>query len=95
MSSLCGSPGMRTNEFRRLETLVREQPRTTVLLSTGEYLHVAWKVKSGYTDDVEFRLCREDGVIHVRSASRFGPLWDLNANRKRVEAVRALFEEGG
>lgn len=45
----------------------------------------------GFTDDLEFWLAAEEGVIHVRSASRLGRE-DFGANRARVERVRALFE---
>jgi uncharacterized protein (DUF1499 family) len=43
----------------------------------------------GFVDDVELRLDRDKGVIHVRSASRVG-YSDLGANRKRVEQIRQL-----
>ncbi|MFN3714195.1 MAG: DUF1499 domain-containing protein [Alcanivoracaceae bacterium] len=39
-----------------------------------------------FTDDVEFRIA-DDGLIHVRSASRMG-YSDLGANRARVEDLR-------
>ncbi len=42
----------------------------------------------GYIDDVEFRLAEDEGVIHVRSAARFG-FYDLNVNRARVDQLRA------
>jgi uncharacterized protein (DUF1499 family) len=41
----------------------------------------------GFMDDVEFHHRPEQGEIAVRSASRVGQ-GDLNANRKRVEAIR-------
>jgi uncharacterized protein (DUF1499 family) len=41
----------------------------------------------GYTDDVEFRLAEDEGVIHIRSAARFG-FYDLNVNRARAEELR-------
>jgi uncharacterized protein (DUF1499 family) len=43
-----------------------------------------------FTDDLEFWLDAEKGVIHVRSASRLGES-DLGANRQRVETIRAQF----
>ena len=39
----------------------------------------------------ERSLCEEEGVIHVRSASRLG-YWDMNANRRRVEDLRHQFQ---
>ncbi len=41
----------------------------------------------GFVDDVEFRIDHNDGVIHIRSASRVGRS-DLGANRSRVERLR-------
>lgn len=43
-----------------------------------------------FVDDVEMRLDREGGVIHIRSASRVGRS-DLGTNRARVEAIRSRF----
>ncbi len=43
-----------------------------------------------FTDDIEFWLDRNAGVIQVRSASRLGKK-DFDVNRKRVEAIRAQF----
>jgi uncharacterized protein (DUF1499 family) len=43
-------------------------------------------------DDVEFRMVSTDGIIHVRSGSRVG-CSDLGVNRKRVEKLRAVFNQ--
>ena len=43
----------------------------------------------GFVDDVEFRVDTNNGLLHVRSASRVG-YSDLDANRKRVEQIRTL-----
>ena len=57
----------------------------------GDYLWSTFTVPVfGFVDDVEFRLEREAGVIHVRSASRLG-LSDLGVNRGRVEELRSRF----
>ncbi len=47
-----------------------------------------------YTDDLEFLLDIDERVVHVRSASRVGHS-DLGANRRRIEAIRGLYENGG
>lgn len=44
-----------------------------------------------FVDDVELRLDGEQGVIHLRSASRVG-YSDLGLNRKRMEALRAYYQ---
>lgn len=46
-----------------------------------------------FVDDLECRLVAGSGLIQVRSASRVG-YWDLGANRRRVERLRAAFEGG-
>lgn len=45
-----------------------------------------------FVDDVEFRMVAEEGVIHLRSASRVGRS-DMGVNRERVERLRQLFEQ--
>jgi len=45
-----------------------------------------------FVDDVEFRMVPSDGIIHVRSGSRVG-YSDLGVNRKRVEKLRAAFNQ--
>lgn len=45
-----------------------------------------------FVDDVEFRMVAEEGVIHLRSASRVGRS-DMGVNRERVEKLRAQFEK--
>jgi uncharacterized protein (DUF1499 family) len=50
------------------------------------YLHATFRSRVfGFVDDLECRM--DDGLIHVRSASRTG-WWDLGANRRRVERLR-------
>ena len=43
-----------------------------------------------FVDDLELRMDKENGLIHVRSASRVG-YSDMGANRRRVEDFRAGF----
>jgi uncharacterized protein (DUF1499 family) len=47
----------------------------------------------GFVDDVEFQRRPEAGIIAMRSASRVG-YSDWQANRKRLEAVRAVVAGG-
>jgi uncharacterized protein (DUF1499 family) len=44
-----------------------------------------------FVDDLELRMDKEAGVIHVRAAARVGRS-DLGANRKRVEQLRSEYE---
>lgn len=47
-----------------------------------------------FKDDFEARLDNEEGVIHLRSASRVGH-GDLGTNRKRVKNIIEVFNAGG
>lgn len=75
--------------MQALKEYLQGLPRTELIEEYDGYLYFEFSTAlMGYVDDVEF-FC--DGeVIHVRSASRLG-YSDLNANRKRIEAIRAGF----
>lgn len=80
---------------RAMEALLRVlegQPRVEVVSRQGEHLVRAVSVSRlfGFRDDLEFVLDPEDGVVHLRSASRIG-YWDLGVNRRRVERIRRAF----
>ena len=79
--------------FGRLKTLLSGTPRVTLLTATDDYLHAVCRTRLGFADDLECRLCRAGGIIHVRSASRLG-YYDLGANRARIERLRKALGEG-
>lgn len=55
------------------------------------YLHAVFTSRFfRFVDDLELRLVETAGVIHFRSASRFG-YSDLGVNRKRIETFRTLY----
>ena len=74
--------------FARLKGLVAALPRTVVVTATDAYLHAECRSPRGFVDDLECRLSASDGLIHVRSASRIGLIWDMGVNRGRVEEIR-------
>ena len=80
--------------FRRLGLVLAAMRRTTVVKATDEYLHAVCRTPLGFKDDVECHLCVEDGVIHVRSASRIAPFWDFGVNRRRVAEIRRRLQTG-
>jgi len=87
--------GTAAQAFERLERLIASLPRTRIVTRTGNYLHVDFTTPLlRFTDDVEFLLDEQAGVIHVRSASRIGHS-DLGTNRRRVEAIRERFRAAG
>jgi uncharacterized protein (DUF1499 family) len=62
---------------------------TNIVSSEGDYLYAEFTTRiMGYVDDVEFLYDRNNGVTHVRSASRLG-YSDLGANRNRIERIRS------
>lgn len=71
----------------RLEALLSADPQLRIVHSTPRYLHAMIVSRWGLRDDLEL-LIGDDGVIEVRSLSRFG-FDDRGANRARVEALRS------
>lgn len=62
---------------------------TTLVTADAEYVHFTFRTPTfGFVDDVEFHNRPAQQVIDVRSASRVG-YGDMNANRKRIDAIRA------
>lgn len=76
-----------------LRDVVASLPRTKIVVEDGDYLHATFaSLVFRFVDDVEFRIDREAGVIHVRSASRVG-YGDMGVNRRRVESIRERLKE--
>jgi uncharacterized protein (DUF1499 family) len=76
----------------RLKKIVREMERTVIAGETSAYLHAEFRTFLGFVDDVEFYIDAPRKTIHLRSASRVG-YWDLGANRRRMESIRAEFKK--
>lgn len=75
----------------RLATLLLKQPGARLLQSGPDYLYAQFRSRwLGRVDDVEFALAGDAPVIHLRAAAR-GRCPDFGANRRRIEALRALF----
>lgn len=70
----------------RLEALLSTDPQLRIEHATPRYLHAVIVSRWGLRDDLEL-LIGDDGVIEVRSLSRFG-FNDQGRNRARVEALR-------
>ena len=80
--------------MRALAGIVRGTPRVTIVTQTAEYLYAEYQTALlGFVDDVEFWFPPEDGIIHVRSASRLGSS-DFGVNRQRIEEIRARLAAG-
>ena len=78
----------------RLAKIVREMPRTQIIGEKDDYLYAEFtSLIFRFVDDVEFFPDDSAKRIHVRSASRLGKS-DLGVNRKRVEAIRNMWNAG-
>ena len=78
--------------FVKLTNIVRSMNNTTAITAEPTYLYAEFRSRLlKFTDDVEFALDEQAGVINMRSASRLGKN-DFGTNRKRLEAIRAAFE---
>jgi len=78
---------------RRLIAAINNLPRISVVKDEGKYLHVTQtSFLFRFVDDIEFIFDEENRLIHFRSASRVGRS-DFGVNRKRMEKIRALFEQ--
>lgn len=75
--------------WKRLHEVVMAMPRVTLEVDDPDYRHYIFTTAvMRFRDDVQFRIDRERGVLHFRSASRVGHS-DLGVNRRRMEAIRA------
>jgi len=78
--------------FVKLTNIVRNMNNATVIAAEPTYLYAEFRSRlMKFTDDVEFALDEQAGVINMRSASRLGKK-DFGANRKRLESIRAAFK---
>lgn len=81
--------GPAAEAMQRLVTVLDELPRSKAVTRSDSYLHYEFRsLLFRFVDDVECLLDADNGVIHIRSASRVGRS-DLGVNRKRVERIRA------
>ncbi|MGL4618600.1 DUF1499 domain-containing protein [Chroococcidiopsis sp.] len=77
----------------QLKQVISSLPKTNIVTETDSYIYAEFtSAIMGFVDDVEFDLDRDAQVFHVRSASRLGKS-DLGVNRKRIETIRAQFQE--
>ena len=73
----------------RLKTVVAAMPGAHIIKAEPTYLYAEFTTRlMKYVDDVEFAIDEPAKLVQVRSASRLGKE-DLNANRNRIEAIRA------
>jgi len=77
----------------RLTAIINSLPRTRIVTSSADYLHVEFtSALFRFVDDVEFFCDDTAKTIHFRSSSRLG-YSDLGVNRKRMEEIRRRFQQ--
>ena len=83
--------GARMDTLRLIEKVIDQMVRTRVVKKTDTYLHVEFRTRLGFVDDVEFHLDSQSRLVHFRSASRLG-FSDLGVNRRRMEEFRERYK---
>jgi uncharacterized protein (DUF1499 family) len=75
----------------KLADILKRMDRTVLVTQQPDYLYAQCSTQLlKFTDDIEFWLDTNAGVIQVRSASRLGRK-DFGVNRARIETIRAQF----
>ena len=81
--------------WQTLRDILGADGSISIVASDGHYIRAEAKTRfMRFTDDVEFLLDHEAGVIDVRSASRVGHS-DFGKNRKRLEGIRSAMRDAG
>jgi uncharacterized protein (DUF1499 family) len=79
----------------QLLKILRSFKRIRIIATNECYIHAEFtSLIFKFVDDVEIYFDAKESLIHLKSASRIG-YSDFGANRKRVEAIRKKFLEGG
>lgn len=83
--------GSAVEAMAAIRKIVDSTGGTLVVKHDANYLYAEYTSKLlGFVDDVEFLASEQEGVIHVRSASRLGRR-DFGVNRNRIESIRGRF----
>ena len=79
--------------WTRLISILNDQPRTTIVEQTEDFIEARVRTRFFRFEDVlEFRMDRSVGQVQVRSGSKVG-YSDLGTNRRRIESLRSLFRD--
>ena len=85
--------GSNEEQIKKLKTIINGLGNAVIVSENENYVHAEFSSDLlKFVDDVEFYLDEKTRTLHFRSASRLG-YGDFGANRKRIEAIRAKFEE--
>jgi len=76
----------------QIRDAINATERATVITDESDYISVEFTSRiMRFVDDVEFYTPEDNGMIHVRSASRLGTK-DMGVNRDRIEAIRSAIK---
>lgn len=76
-----------TGDWDTVVAAVAAHPEVTIVAHTDDWVHAEAQTPTmGFVDDIELQRT-DEGIVHVRSASRMGSS-DLDKNRKRLDQVR-------
>jgi uncharacterized protein (DUF1499 family) len=79
----------------KLLRILKTFKRVRIIATNECYIHAEFtSLIFRFVDDVEFYFDAKESLIHLKSASRIG-YSDFGMNRKRIEAIRRKFLEGG
>jgi uncharacterized protein (DUF1499 family) len=82
----------RATAHARILDIIASMPRASLITINDYYIHAEFRTRFlRLVDDVEFYFDQARQEIHYRAASRVGN-HDLNANPKRMQAIRSAYE---
>jgi len=85
--------GLPKEAWQALKQALNSQSRMVITHETNDTLHAeATSLVFRFVDDINVILDVENGLIHIRSASRTGHS-DFGVNRKRLEALRLQLQK--
>jgi uncharacterized protein (DUF1499 family) len=75
--------------FKQLIVRIKNHKNASIISHTKNYLHAEFRTPlMGFIDDLEILALADEGLVHLRSASRLGHS-DFGVNKKRVETLVA------
>ena len=82
-----------TDLHQTILDVLKRMDRATVVSAKPNHIHAVFTTKLfRFKDDVDFLIDADNGLIHIRSASRTG-YSDFGVNGKRVETIRKQIKE--
>lgn len=88
------APHSPEDALSRVAAIIEQQPRMEIVEQGPSYLRAtATSTIFQFVDDIDFLVDSDEGMLHVRSASRVGE-GDMGVNRARYEFFREALKSG-